>query len=257
MDVYIDMVIFLNFGVDYLLLRSAGRLAGCTPSYKNSVMAAVFGGMYAGACVVPGLTFLGNTLYRIISLVIMSVIAFGWQKNSLQRCVLFILLSMTLGGIVLLIGHGGLWSVIMSAFVLGGLCLLGFRGTPGKMEYVSVWIRHGDRTVNLTALLDTGNRLRDPISGLPVLVADSRTAMELLCLSESELLHPVEIISRGKHMGLRLIPYCAVGQPSGMLLGLQVDEMRINGKRTNQVVAFAPQRIGQGSGYEALTGGIL
>ena len=109
----------------------------------------------------------------------------------------------------------------------------------------------------MTALLDSGNTLKDPVTGLPVLVADARAAMELLQLQESELLHPIETISRGKHVGLRLIPYCAVGQPAGMLLGIQVDQLQINGRDVNQVVAFAPQCIGQGSGYEALTGGLL
>ena len=110
--------------------------------------------------------------------------------------------------------------------------------------------------ISMTALLDTGNTLKDPVTGHPVLVADSRVAWELLQLQESELSDPIGTISRGNHLGLRLIPYCSVGQPAGMLLGLKVDELRINGREANQIVAFAPNRIGQGSGYEALTGGV-
>ena len=38
---------------------------------------------------------------------------------------------------------------------------------------ISVSLRVDDRTVRIPALIDTGNRLREPISGLPVLVAEA------------------------------------------------------------------------------------
>lgn len=257
MEVYIDILMLLNFGVDLLLLLGTNRLSGRPPGIRKAIPAAIFGGLYAGICVLPGFAFLGNTLWRVVSLAIMSGIAFGWNQGAIQRGVLFVFLSMALGGIVLTLGKGGLWSVLLSAGILGSLCLLGFRGKVGKTEYVAVNIRHGGKTVSMTALLDTGNTLKDPVTGLRVLIADSRAAMELLQLQASELLDPIGTISRGKQMGLRLIPYSAVGQPAGMLLGLKVDELRIDGKEVNQIVAFAPNMIGQGSGYEALTGGVL
>jgi len=255
MQVYIDILILLNFGVDLLLLMGANLLSGRPPGLKRSVIAAIFGGLYAGFCVLPGFAFLGNAFGRIASLAIMSLLAFGLDKNAFQRSVLFVFLSMALSGIVLILGKGGVWSVVLSAGILMGLCLLGFRGKVTKTEYVAVNIHYGNKTVSMTALLDTGNTLKDPVTGYPVLVADSRAAWQLLQLSESELRDPIGTISRGNHIGLRLIPYCAVGQPAGMLLALKVDELRINGRESNQIVAFAPNRIGQGSSYEALTGG--
>lgn len=257
MEVYLDLVMLLNFGVDLLLLLGTNRLSGHPPDTKKAVLAALLGGIYAGACVLPGWTFLGNLAWRIVSLGLISCIAFGLDKSALQRGILFVFLSMALGGTVLVIGKGGFWSVLLSALMLSFLCLLGFRGRAGKEVYASVSIRHHDKIVNMTALLDTGNTLKDPVSGCPVLVADARAAYEILGLEEDALLHPIETISRGNYPGLRLIPYCAVGQPAGILLGLRVEELRINGKTVDQIVAFAPQTIGKGCGYQALTGGIV
>lgn len=257
MEVYLDLVVLLNFGVDLSLLLGTNRLSGHPPGYKKALRAAAFGGGYAGLCLMPGLTFLGNAFWRAVSLAVMAGIAYGWNRNALQRGVLFLFLSMALGGIVLVIGKGGFLSVLVSAGILGILCLLGFQGRAGKKELVSVEIHHKARSVVMTALLDTGNTLKDPVSGWPVLVADTRAAYRLLDLQEADLRNPIETISRGTHSGLRLIPYCAIGQPGGMLLGLKADKVWINGKQADQIVAFAPQRIGQGHGYEALTGGCV
>jgi stage II sporulation protein GA (sporulation sigma-E factor processing peptidase) len=257
MQVYIDILILLNFVVDLLLLMGTNLLSGWSPNLKRSVPAAIFGGVYAGVCILPGFVFLSHALGRIVSLAIVSIIAFGLDRNALHRSVMFVFLNMALGGIVLILGKGGFWSVLLSAGILIGLCVIGFRGKATKTEYVTVTIRYGKKMISMTALLDTGNTLKDPVTGHPVLVADSRVAWELLQLQESELSDPIGTISRGNHLGLRLIPYCSVGQPAGMLLGLKVDELRINGREANQIVAFAPNRIGQGCGYEALTGGVL
>lgn len=255
MDVYLDLVVLLNFGVDLLLLWGTNRLSGRSAGGKRTLLSAALGGGYAGACLLPGFSFLGNFLWRMVSMVMMSGIAFGWNKSALQRGALFVFLSMALGGVVLLMGRSGFWEVLMSAVILCVLCFLGFNTKNGNPILVPVEITHRNQTVNMTALLDTGNTLIDPVSGHPVLVADACTAWKLLGLDQDALNAPVETISRGIYTGLRLIPYCAIGQPAGMLLGLKVDKLRINGEEAQRIVAFAPQRIGQGKDYEALIGG--
>jgi stage II sporulation protein GA (sporulation sigma-E factor processing peptidase) len=255
MEVYLDLFMLLNFGVDLLLLWSTSKLSGGETRGRKLIVSAAFGGIYAGLCLMPGLAFLGRPMCRLLSLAVMSAVAFGLNQNMLRSGAIFVLLSTTLGGIVVLIGQGGASSVILSAILLAGLCFLAFRDRVGGTEYVSVEISHREGTVNLTALLDTGNTLRDPVTGNRVIIVDSGAANALLHISEGELRDPIETISQGKYPGLRLIPYCAVGQPSGLLLGMKPDGIRINGKPSAQIVAFAPQKIGQGSGYQALTGG--
>ena len=255
MEVYLDLVMLMNFIVDLLLLLGTYRLSGHPPEYRKAVIAAAVGGLYAGACLLPGFIFLGKFPLRVIFLSLIAVIAFGWKGDGLRSGALFIFLSIALGGVVLMMGREGILSVLVSGTILSLLCILAARDKVSKAEYVAVMIRHKQRVLRLRALLDTGNTLKDPITGNPVLVADANAAYQLLGLQEDELHHPIETISRGKYPGLRLIPYCAIGQPAGMLLGLKTEELWINGKPSCQIVAFAPQRIGQGSGFEALTGG--
>lgn len=257
MEVYLDLVILMNFGVDLLLLLASNRLTGYPHDTKRSLLAATIGGVYAGVCLLPGCIFLAGVFWRLIVLVVVAVVAFGCKKRAFEQGILFVFLSMALGGMVLLLGRGGVTSVVLSAFLLSVLCYVGFRRGRGKREFVSVEIVHKDKRVCMTALCDTGNTLRDPVSGLPVLVVDADAAYRLLGLEELALQRPIETISRGTCPGLRLIPYCAVGQSAGMLLGLRVDRLRINGILVDQIVAFAPQRIGRGEAYEALAGGIV
>ena len=254
MEIYLDLVIILNFCVDFLLILGTNRLCGFPPGWGRTALAAALGGAYAGVCVLPGLSFLNSTLWRIVFLGLMGVLAFGWNIGALRRIVLFIFMSMALGGIALGIGSGGFWAVVMAAIGVALLCLIGFQGRVSDNRFVPIAVRHGGKSISLTALVDTGNTLRDPISGAPVVVADAKAGEVLLSLSKEQLSHPVETIAQVA--GLRLIPYHAVGQPAGLLLGIKAECVEINGKRTDCMVAFAPQSIGTGRDYQALTGGL-
>lgn len=255
MEVYLDLVMLLNFLVDFFLLLGTNRLSGHPPGAKRAALAAMLGAVYGGACLLPGWRFLQNTLWRLVCLGLMSTLAFGWSRGAVRRGILFVFLSMALGGIALGLGQGGFWSVVMGAIGVCLLCLMGFSGRPGQQRYVPVSITHRGKTVSLMALVDTGNSLRDPISGSMVLIADADSALRLLGLSRQELAHPMETMTARRELHLRLIPYHAVGQPGSMLLAMRADCLEIGGKKEEMLVAFAPQRIGKT--YQALTGGAL
>lgn len=255
MTVYLDLVVLLNFGVDFFLLMGAGRLCGFPANPGKSALAALLGGIYAGICLLPEFRFLGNILWRLTVLAAMSVIAFGWNRSALRRGALFVLLSMALGGIALGINSGGFLSLITSAAGVSLLCALGFRGKAARGGYARVKLRLGDRCKVMNALRDTGNLLTDPVTGRGVLVAGADIAREMLGLTEEELRSPVETMAKMERPGLRLIPYRAVGQPLGMLLAVKMDEVRIDGEESGTLVAFAPQKIGSAEGYQALAGG--
>jgi stage II sporulation protein GA (sporulation sigma-E factor processing peptidase) len=185
----------------------------------------------------------------------MSVLAFGWNSGTLRRSVLFVLLSMALGGIALGMGNGGFLGLIASCAAVCLLCIVGFRGRAGEKRFVSVQLTHKGNCRQLVALLDTGNTLKDPITGQPVLVAGADVAAELLGFTREDLAEPLRTMESRCVKGLRLIPYRAVGQPSGMLLATRLDDVRIEGKEACKLVAFAPQILGTGE-YQALAGGV-
>ena len=125
-------------------------------------------------------------------------------------------------------------------------------GPPGR-RLLPVEISGGGKHIRLTALVDTGNELRDPITGQSVLVIGSQAAQELTGLTPEELKRPLETITASPLPGLRLIPYRAVGSESGLLLAMRFPSVCLGGRTGAGIVAFAPQRFGEE--YEGLIGG--
>ena len=252
--VYVDLVMGLNFAVDILLILGANSLSGYPPEYKRAALAAAVGGVYGGVCLLPGFTFLGSSLWRLVFLGLMAVVAFGWDRSAVRRGVLFVLLSMALGGIAVGLNRDGVVALIAGAAGLCLLCAVGFpRGVEGAV-YRRVELEHRGRRRVLVALHDTGNQLRDPVTGRPVLVVGADAARDLMGLSREQLASPMDTMLHIS--GLRLIPYRAVGQPAGMLLAVKMDSVRMDGKQWDGLVAFAPQNLGN-NGYEALAGGAV
>lgn len=256
MTVYLDLVVGLNFVVDMLLLAGTNHLAGYPPGLGRVALGAALGGIYGGACLLPGLRFLGNLLWRGVSLCLMSVIAFGMGPGTFRRGVLFAFLSMALGGIVLILGSSGPGYLLIAAAMVCAMCVLGF-GTGGThRRFSEVRLTYGEKIVELTALHDTGNSLRDPLSGEQVLVAGPEAARILLGLDREDLRNPAVTMVKSGIPGLRLIPYRAVGKSLGMLLCIRIPEARLNGRMASMLVAFAPDGLGEGHGeFDALIGG--
>ena len=252
MVIYLDGVMGLNFLVDWLLMLGVNRMSGFPPGLGRTAAAAAMGGGYAGMCLVPGFAFLGNGLWRSVSLGVMSMTAFGMDRTALRRGVLFVVLSMALGGLALSMDTGHVPELLGCAGVLALLCRIGFRGKAGAQSFFPVTIGHGGRQVRVNALADTGNNLRDSLTGESVTVADARVGAELLGLSEQELSDPVGVLARHPELPLRLIPCRTVGQDGTFLLGLRCDRVTVNGRPVGRLVAFSPRRFGE---YGALTGG--
>jgi stage II sporulation protein GA (sporulation sigma-E factor processing peptidase) len=255
--IYADLVILLNFLVDFFLLAGTNRLAGYGVNWKRSALAAAIGSIYAGACLFPQLSFLGNTLWRLVSLGIMSAVCFGWNFSAFRRGILFSLLSMALGGVALGLNKGGFLGLILSSAALWAMCHFGFRGKAGQAEYVAVEITCRGKTHRLTALRDTGNNLCDPVTGQRVLIVGADVAWDILGLTAAQLQDPIVTMSQGGIPGLRLIPYRTVGKPRGMLLAAKVDKVVIDGSMAGNIVAFAPEMFRGERTYQALTGGAL
>ena len=255
MEIYLDLVMALNFMVDFLLLLGTNRLAGFPAQPWRCAWAALLGAVYSGACFLPGFSFLGNVLWRGISLFLMGTIAFGVNCSALKRGGLFLLLSMAMGGIALHMGHKNLISVLLCALLCLLLSIISFGGQAGGREYVPLQIALGEKSASLIALKDTGNTLRDPLTGEPVLVISPTVAGRLTGLTQQQLKNPLETLSSCIIPGLRLIPYHSIGNAGGFLLAKRFEDVVIAGKRRSTLVAFAAEGLGNGEIYQALTGG--
>lgn len=256
MVVYLDVVMLLNFLVDFLLLLGTNSLCGYPPGYKRAALSATVGSIYGGCCLLPGFHFLADALWRLVCLVIMSCLAFGLSSSTFRRGIVFVLLSMSLGGIA--VGFGGT-GIVMLTVISAGIFLICFfvlRGNVGTVRYVPVELSYGGKSMRLTALHDTGNTLRDPVTGNPVLVVSADVAEELLGVTPQQLRYPVATVSDSALPGLRLIPYRSVGQSAGLLLALCLKEVKIGNWKGSSLVAFAPDALCVSGEYQALTGGM-
>lgn len=251
MQKYIVLGIVLNFAVNFMLIMAASRLTGFECGIRSGLAGASVSGLYAAVCTVPRLWFLQSRLWYAVSLVLVSLAAFGLERSTLRRGVVYCILRFALDGLT--DGTDNYFDLIWA----GGLslvCLFGLRGGMWQ-RYIPVAMHLGQQTISLTALHDTGNTLSDPITGDPVLVVGADIAEKLTGLSKQQLAAPVATM--GSIPGLRLIPYKTVGRSGDFLLALKIKNVRIGQRKTDTLVAFAPEELDGTGMYQALIGGMV
>ena len=102
------------------------------------------------------------------------------------------------------------------------------------------------KKVNIHAIIDSGNLLKDPITGASVIVVERAKLEEII---EKEILDNLQNILAGNYKGLdkeeyiskfRLIPFSSLGKQNGMLLGIRPDYIVIvneeNEKKIENVI---------------------
>lgn len=283
--VYVDSVFALNTAMDYLVLLLTARLAGLPLRRGRYLLAALLGGTYAVAVFCPGMGVLSELPVKLAVGGAMALMAFGGEERLLRLILLMLAVTCGLAGCVLGLGllaqtripvsRGIFYTdidlrvLILSAAAAYGALALVFRaaarrGLQGELVPVRVCLL--GKTAELTALLDSGNGLRDSASGRPVLVVAPGVLEQILpgtlrklLVSErlcqpAELLQPVLAAAPG--LAPRLLPYRAVGVSGGLLLALRTDWVEIGGTRVEGAyAALSPTALGMG--YGALWGGTV
>jgi stage II sporulation protein GA (sporulation sigma-E factor processing peptidase) len=120
---------------------------------------------------------------------------------------------------------------------------------------VPLLLRCQGRRVLLRGLVDSGNLLRDPLTGKSVVVVSPEAAGPLfpagLRPTPEELHRPEEVCARlageWEPGRVRLLPYHAVGTEQGLLLAVRLDALEVNGKRyPNRLAALSPSPLAGG-----------
>ena len=269
LTVYIDQVLLLNALTDYLLLLAAGRLTGEVLCRPRLLLAALAGGLYAACSFLQPLAFLGHPACQLAAGALLCLLAFWSSPHLLRTGLAFLGVSAALGGGVLALQllAGGpaipdLRTVLLSAAACYLLLTLVFRNTMRhtRSELCTAELTLDGRSCRLTALVDTGNTLTDPVSGRPVLVAEGGAAASLFPPGDTpgpeELSDPISALLR--HRGdrrWRLLPYRAVGTDQGLLLAVRLDRAVVDGQDKGPILlALSPGALTDGGGYHALIG---
>lgn len=281
--VYLDLFLLLNFTVNYLLLACAARLDGGVVRRWRTALAAAAGAAYGALALLPGLAFLEHPVCKGGAAAGMVLAAFGPSARLPRRGALFLVLSCAFGGGLLLLsmarGTGslaggllgpslGMRGILIAAALGYGLLslVLGrqFSHTRAGGELEELTLARRGRSVKLLALRDTGNTLRDPVTGRPVVVVEGEKLRPLLpelpCLDRHSLAHPVDLLGQlegqTETLRLQLLPYRAVGVECGLLLALRVDRASWGRRECRDcLTALSPTPVSDGGGYCALIGG--
>lgn len=276
--IYVDTLFLLNSIVDYFLLLSAARVAGEPLARFRFFLGATLGGFYAVSIFYA--PFLNTPLYKCLLCILILLVAYGKSRRLLRQSIIFLALSFAFAGGILALSFGGgeplslgsgvfystmdLKMVLLSAAVCYFFLTMVFQnfGSHSRLQgdLVSLVLTLGSKSINFTALVDTGNTLKDPITGNTVIVVEGELLAPFFptTLSSQQLFHPTEYLSqlRTEHFAnrLRLLPYQAVGV-QGLLLVVKVDKILLNGSPlTGQLVALSPTPVCDGGNYHALVG---
>ena len=265
MDVlYLDLWFALNLFCDYLLCLLTARAAGLCLKRVRYVLAALVGAVCACAAALPPLAVLSLPGWKLLTGALMGWIAFGAERRPLRCILLFFAVSAAFGGALLALTGGRTLRVSLRALLLSflfcyGTGMLLFRCQTLVREHrtQAVRIEHRGRSAVFRALLDTGNSLRDPVSGARVLIATPR-ALEGILRENAALfdrLGPLQLQELSAQIPelagrLRLLPYSAVGGP-GLLPAFRPDRLFIDGReQSGYLIAVSPQTAGDD--YEAI-----
>lgn len=273
--VYLDAVFVLNLAVNGLLLRATARLGGAALRMRRLLPAAALGAAYAVAVFLPHCGWLTAIPCRLAVAGGMLAAGFGVRRSTLRLAAVFAALSLSLCGavygVMLLRGESprafrssllypvSFATLLLTAVAVGAASrLLLPRLTHAADSVVPLTLRLNGRTAELSALRDTGNTLRDPLSGEPVLVAEWTAARRLLpdCgLKQADFEDPAALAVRLRTYAPRLIPFRAVGTREGLLLALRCRIRMPDGRTRKALAAFSAVPLSDGGAYDALIGG--
>ena len=279
MTVYADVLVALNILLTYILIV-ASRVVCKIPANKWAVMvASIVGGISSLIIFYDNVGVVFSCLYKIITGAIIVGIAFlpKGLKSFLKVFFSFIGVSFLFGGSMyaleitlhpknIMFSNGTVYFdmsvtyLVVSVLVIYGVFLLAdylitkhnHKGGKCQLE-----ITYNNASVNMTALIDTGNTLTDGLSGRAVIVAELSAVSPLF--SREEMLFfkkgSFENIPESLNKIFRLIPCKAVTGES-LLMAFLPDAVKITDKDKAYetsfcTVALTEKSLSQGE-YKAL-----
>ena len=245
MGAYVGFVMLLSFSVYFLLLMGAGKLCGFTPGVKNTIAAAAAGSFYSGICLLPMADWIFAEPIRLAVLFLIAFLSIGLQFQTIAA---FVLTTIVLDGITGGMENCGVWSMVIAGACVLLLCV--FPRNENK-DYIKMELHHNGKTMRILAFRDTGNTLRDPVTGETVLVVSPEVAETLVGLNRSQIADPIGSVTMVP--GLRLVPYRTVGKNHGLMLAIRLKDVRVGNRSQSRIVAFAPDGFCS-SKFQALTG---
>lgn len=253
--VYVDLLFMINFSMDFLCFFITAKIMGRKLSTGRAVIASAIGGVYSNVALFIGV---GRILSLIADLGVCALICtlVFLKKGTARELPLYVLLyfavSMALGGFMTaifnLLNRADLpidtevsdgisvWVFALLALASALITLAGGKLLRRKSGQTRADLRftYNGRSITLSAMTDTGNLLRDPISAKPCIVADI-SALEsilpgkIIRAARQGSVGGIEGLSAEDAKKVRIIPInTASGE--GALIALRMERITIEGK---------------------------
>ena len=262
--VYVDLLFLINFSMDFICFYITAKILSEKLSTIRAVLASAIGGIYSDIALFITLSPISALLIDIAACVLITSVALC-KRKTLRRLPMYILVyfavSMALGGFMTAIFNllnradiqmeketGGGISVLAFIFLAGVsavITLLSGRFFRGKSSerITEVNINIYGRSKTVRGLVDSGNLLCEPISGIACIVCDTAALKEILpygvyiaamnCECLSEIKNPLY-----EYKGIRLVP-TKTASGSRLLLAIRPDKIKIDlGNSEKDVEAY-------------------
>lgn len=252
--VYIDVLFAVNLVMDFIIIWTTARLVGIKVFYQRIFMASVLGAVYSIGSIFPELASWYDFPIKVLFSGILVILAF-WPKSwrqfvKLWACfygVSFVTAGAVIGSSYLFQGlPNGAYPDFSYLWLGGGVACALALGTYGDqmlrqkvvphLMRCPVQVRFGTAWCQGEGFIDTGNRLVDPLTNRPVIIAeyhlvsgcfpgDVRQALE----GSSQQVDLFEVLAQTSWANrLRLIPFTSIGKKHGMMVGVRSDEFAVN-----------------------------
>ena len=260
-QIYIDVYFAMNLGMNILILWLEKHIFRIQVSRFRIILAGIIGAVWSCLWIIcPVYLFRWFGILTIAGIGPgMVLAAFGRCKRYtyLGRLAGFYLITVVLGGLLDLVKRmlpdnlihnrfyailGWIFLVMAAVWLVRGCFSLLMEQKRRQPHLYQAVLHYQGRTREVTALLDTGNRLREPYGGKPVHVITYEA-----CKSICE-----------KATGVLYVPFTSVGADSGVLPAICMDRIEVfqNGERVCQlerpIVAMIRRPLSPNGEYDML-----
>lgn len=286
MTLYVDIIFLENVFMNSIILLATGIILKDKTKIIRNLISSSIGAVYAIIIYTSHIELYSNIFLKIMLSLVIVYISFKPQntKSMLKHIIIFYLTSFTFGGVAfallyfirpqdILFQNGVLTGTYPIKMILAGgivgfaIVVISFKNIKGKLNkkdmYCNVKLCERENKKVITAIIDTGNFLKDPITKIPVIVAEINS---LDGLFPSEILHNASKIINGGDIDLgeyaskiRVIPFKSLGKDNGLLLGIKIDKAYIEYQDNvheikNIIVGIYNGNLSRSGKYEGLVG---
>ena len=258
MTVYADILFIINVLMDTTLLWAAGMLLKESIRPMRIILGASAGSaMYIFSLFFPYSGPAGQILLTVFSVTLSAVIAYR-PKTIWRLCVISlmtVILSFAASGIIFSLmvistysSPGTAWKNVFDGFSYKLLFITSalfyaviktgrkwmIKTAADKREFFDIDVTVNGQRAELRALADSGNSLKDDITGSHIIIAEYRAVKGLIPIpleTDKDGVDMFKMLSETEYKNrLRLIPFKSIGEKNGILLGIKTDTISIRGE---------------------------